>query len=60
VYNFLDILGDLGGLVDIIISFFGIVMFPISKFSFILKALEKLYLVNVKDKSILSHKSLKK
>jgi hypothetical protein len=43
VYNCLDLLGDMGGLVDIIVSFFGIVLFPISKFSFVLKALEKLY-----------------
>ena len=53
VYNFLDLLGDMGGLVDIIVSFFGIVLFPMSKFSFILKALEKLYQVSSKDSSFL-------
>jgi hypothetical protein len=60
VYNFLDLLGDMGGLVDLMISFFGLALFPISKFSFILKAMEKLYLVSLKDNSILQKKSLKK
>jgi hypothetical protein len=60
VYNFLDLLGDMGGLVDIIVSFFGIVLFPMSKFSFILKALEKLYQVSSKDSSFLQKKTLKK
>jgi len=45
VYGLLDLIGDLGGVSDLIIKFLGIFMLPISNFSFVFKALENLYLV---------------
>lgn len=48
IYSLLDLLGDMGGIMDIIIQVLGVFMFPLSEFSFILKALEKLYLVSIK------------
>ena len=39
VYSVIDLLGDIGGIIGIIQSFFGILIFPISKFSFYNSAL---------------------
>ena len=42
-YNLIDLLGDLGGVAEVIIGTFGIFLFPISEFSFNLSALKKLF-----------------
>ena len=36
IFNLLDLVGDLGGVIEVMILIFGIVFFPISKQSFIL------------------------
>ena len=49
IYNALDLLGDLGGIRDIVIVILGIFLFPYSEFSYNLKALRKLFLVETID-----------
>jgi hypothetical protein len=49
IYTALDLLGDLGGIRDIVIAIIGIFLFPYSEFSYNLKALRKLYLVETVD-----------
>jgi hypothetical protein len=44
VYNFIDLLGDLGGLTEIVLLTFGFIFFPISEYSFYLKAIRHLFL----------------
>jgi len=39
IYGFLDLLGTLGGVVEIITLFFGIFLNPISEFAFKIKAI---------------------
>lgn len=60
VYNFLDLLGDIGGLMEIFVLIFGVFLFPLSTFSFTLKAFEKLYLIRTNQSNLISVKSLKK
>ena len=50
----------MGGLLDILVSIFGIFIFPITKFSFVLNALEKLYLAKTGDKHLFKNLELKK
>jgi hypothetical protein len=38
-YSLLDVLGDLGGATEVIIIVFGFIMYPISEFSFWIKAI---------------------
>jgi hypothetical protein len=52
VYNLMDLVGDLGGVFEVVISIIGIFMFPISNHSFVFKALEKLFLARTLDTSI--------
>ena len=52
VYNFFDLLGDLGGIQDIIIIVCGFFLFPVSEFSYNLKALSKMYLVNTESEEL--------
>ena len=52
IYNALDLLGDLGGIRDIVIVIIGIFLFPYSEFSYNLKALRKLYLVETLDQDL--------
>jgi len=46
----MDMLGDLGGVAEAIFMVFGLIFYPISKFSFTLKATQKLYLAKTEDK----------
>lgn len=48
----MDLLGDLGGVVEVLTILFGIFLFPISEFSFILEASQKLFYARSTDKSL--------
>ena len=52
IYNLIDLLGDMGGVLEISTAFFGLFIFPISRFSFLVKALQLLFLVRTKEKGI--------
>jgi len=52
VYGWIDLLGDLGGVTEVIMIVFGFFLFPISEHSFFLKAIKKLYLVRTEDNSM--------
>jgi hypothetical protein len=46
VYNLLDLIGDIGGVLDVLLLLFGLLIYPISEHSFVLKAIEKLFLAH--------------
>ena len=52
----MDILGDLGGVIEILMIVLGTFLYPISEHSFILKALSKLYMARTRDEQLL-HKN---
>jgi hypothetical protein len=52
IYNFLDLMGDLGGDMEVFTLAFGIFIFPVSEFSFLLKGISILYLARTKDKGL--------
>lgn len=52
IYNVLDVLGDLGGVTEVIMLLFGFFLFPISEHSFILQALRRLYKARTTDDSL--------
>ena len=52
VYNLLDLLSDLGGIDMFLFTFFARFLTPISKHSFNLKAIKKLYMARTKDKDL--------
>lgn len=52
VYNILGVLGDLGGIVEVLMIIFGFFLFPISEHSFYLKAARMLYFARTKDKTL--------
>ena len=49
IYSVLDLLGDLGGVIEIIILAFGIFIFPISRHSFYTAALKRMFMARTKD-----------
>jgi len=51
-YAFLDFMGEIGGVSGVIILFLGIFIFPISKFSFYMKAISKVYLARTTDSNL--------
>ena len=51
---------DLGGVMEVIIFVFGIFLFPVSEFSFIMKALQKLYLARTSLTIFKNDKMVKK
>ena len=52
VYGWLDLLGRLGGVTNVMMILFGSFLFPISKHSFILKAAKKLFIARTRDKDL--------
>lgn len=52
-YGIMDVLGDLGGVQEVIQFVLGVFLLPISHFCFHLSAIGKLFLVKTKDLSIL-------
>jgi hypothetical protein len=52
VYGFLAMIGDLGGVTEIIMLLFGFFMFPISEFSFNIKAMKKWFIVCTTDNNL--------
>ena len=51
-YNILGVLGDLGGIVEVIMIIFGFFLFPISEHSFYLKAARMLYFARTKEQNL--------
>jgi hypothetical protein len=51
-YNLLDLLGDLGGVLEVFMLVFGLIAFPISEFSFVMKAISILFLARTKDNDL--------
>ena len=56
IYNLLDLLGDLGGVTEVIMAVLGIFLFPISEHSFIIKAAKIVFLAKTKDENMFKHK----
>lgn len=46
------LLGDLGGITQIFYLIFGIILYPFSEHSFVVKALKKLYYARTRDNEI--------
>ena len=56
VYGILDLIGDIGGIYQLIISAFGIVLFSIAEQSFVLNGISKLFLINTTDPDFINKK----
>ena len=52
VYDLITLVGDLGGVIDVFIFIFGILVNPINFHSFSIKSLKKLYIARTIDKDI--------
>jgi hypothetical protein len=57
VYDFLGVLGDLGGVTEVIMLIFGFFLYPVSEHSFMLQAIKKLYLARTGDSGLFLEKS---
>ena len=51
-YSFLDFLGDLGGVTEVIMLTFGFFLLPLSEHSFIVEATKKLYLAKTTNEKL--------
>ena len=52
VYGSLDLLGDLGGVTEVVMIVFGVFLYPISEHSFTLKAAKKMFKVRTKENNL--------
>ena len=52
VYALFDILGDLGGVIEVIMIVFGFIFFPISEHSYIIRASKKLFYARTQDENL--------
>ena len=58
-YSFINLIGDIGGVQETMVGFFGIVLFTISKFSFTLALIKKYFLIETKEKELFKTKERK-
>lgn len=49
IYSLLDLLGDLGGVTEVMMIVFCFLLLPISEHSFIVKAMKKLYIARTRE-----------
>ena len=52
VYSFMELLGDIAGIWELVKSFIGILFFKISAISFYISAMKKLFLVKSRKRNI--------
>lgn len=52
IYGFIDFLGDIGGVLEVISFGFGLILLPISYHSFILKASRKFFMARTCDDNL--------
>lgn len=58
-YNFLNLIGDMGGVFEILLILFGSIASPVSEYSFIAKAISKLYLSRTTNEDLFEKPALK-
>ena len=52
IYSFLDLLGDLGGVTEVMMIVFSFFLYPISEHSFVVKAMKKLFIARTRENGI--------
>jgi len=52
IFNFFDLLGVMGGVLEVIVFIFGFLMFPISEHSFVMIAISRLFLAKTNDETL--------
>lgn len=57
VYGVIDLLGDLGGVLEVIMVFTGAIFLPLSEHHFILQAAKRMFIARTKDPTIFQDKS---
>ena len=53
IYGFLGMIGDLGGVTEVVMILFGFMLYPISEFEFNLKAIKTLFMVRTSDEDLM-------
>ena len=48
----MDLLGDIGGVLEVFTMFFGFFVFPLAEHKFIKKAIKKLYFAKTENKNL--------
>lgn len=57
VYDLSMLMSDLGGVVNVLLAVFGIVLYPLSQHLYYLKSAQRMYLARTKDKNLLEKPS---
>tara|TARA_B110000285_G_C15087460_1_gene597030 strand:- start:544 stop:765 length:222 start_codon:yes stop_codon:yes gene_type:complete len=52
IYGYFDLVGDIGGVMEILEVVFGLLLLPISYHSFVIKATSKLFTAKTGDKTL--------
>ena len=52
MYCLIDLLGDLGGVTEVIMLMFGFFLYPISEHSYVMRATSRMFLAKTKDNKL--------
>ena len=55
IYDILDLIGDIGGVTEVVMMVFGVFMYPITEHSFTLLAAKRLFLARTDDPEMFTY-----
>ena len=55
VYNIWDLIGDIAGIYELMVAFFGLILYSVAKNNFVVSAISKLFLINTKDPDLIKY-----
>ena len=58
IYDIIDLLGDLGGVMEVLLFVFGFIFFPFSEHNYIIRALQKLYMARTTNDKIFKRRRI--
>lgn len=58
-YDINNMLSDIGGVFRVLVSFFGVIFYPISQYLYYINSIRKLYLARTKDSNLFKKMSMK-
>ena len=56
IFNLMDLIGEIGGVIEVVVLVFGVLIYPISKQSFVLKATKELFKARTSNDDLLKNK----
>ena len=59
-YNFWDLIGEIAGIYELMVAFFGLILYTVARHYFVLNGISNLFLINTKDPDFIDSSNVDK